>query len=91
MNSKVNLKNVFIKDTAISSESRLVLISLGIHTVEDLHLMYLLGTIPVVITNVSLFPFVKANLQYTEQVNEDVKKLLKVYCGLKKLEHVGAW
>jgi len=89
MNSRVDLKKVFIKNVEISNKSQLVLISLGIHTMDDLYLMYLLDIIPIVVTNVSLFPLVNANVQYTNEVNNDVKALLKVYCGVEELDGVG--
>jgi len=82
-------KKVLIRHTEISNKSQFVLIALGVHTVDDLHLMYLLDTIPTVGTNINLYPFVKASLIYTEAVNEEVKTLLKVYCGIEELENVG--
>lgn len=82
-------KKVFIKNTNISEKSQFVLIALGVRTVDDLHLMYLLNTIPTVVTSVHLFPVDDFKLLYTQEVNDEVKSLLVEYFDIEELDHVG--
>jgi hypothetical protein len=86
MNDK---SKVLIENTEISKRSKMVLTALGVHSIDDLKIMYLLNTIPTIGTNIDLFPFVKASIMYTRFVNDDVKTLLATYCDVEELDNVG--
>jgi hypothetical protein len=72
-------KTTPVKHLDITIRAKNVLIALGIYTLEDLHLAYLLETIPKVGTIVKHYPYVLIDLVYTNKVNEEVKALLKEY------------
>jgi hypothetical protein len=88
MNNKVDAKRLLIKNTGISTRTQFILKTLGVRTMDDLLLMYLLGTIPGVNTNINLYSFVTADMIYTEETDEEVRGLLSTYCGIEILDNV---
>jgi hypothetical protein len=51
--------------------------------------MYLLNTIPKAKTIIKYYPYINIELAYSKKINEEVKELLRVYCGVEELDHVG--
>jgi len=81
---------VLIKDLGITVKTRNVLAAMGVFTTEDLHLMYVLETIPSIGTNVKHYPYVGIDLIYSKKVNAEVKQILRENCGVTdELEHLG--
>jgi hypothetical protein len=89
MNKYIEQRNLAIEDMDITVRAKNVLKALDVHTIADLHLMYLLDTIPRAKTLIKYYPYVNIELTYTKSINEEVKALLKEYCGIEELEHVG--
>jgi len=83
-------KSTLIKDLYITVRTKNILIVMGIYTLEDLHLAYLLDTIPKIGTVVRHYPYVNIDLIYSNKVNEEVKELLSQYSfGVLDLDDVG--
>ena len=82
-------EEVFIKDMDITSRAKKVLTALGVHTLADVHLMYLLNGFPEAKNLIEHYPNVDINTCYTQKINEEVKQLLWDYWEIEHLEHVG--
>jgi hypothetical protein len=89
MNKYIEQRNLAIEDMDITVRAKNVLKALDVHTIADLHLMYLLNTIPKAKTIIKYYPYINIELAYSKKINEEVKELLRVYCGVEELDHVG--
>ena len=79
-----------IIDMDLTVRTKNVLTMLGVDTVADLHTMYVLDTIPKVGTVVRWMPLARYVMTYSKRVNEEVKEILHLWCGIEELENVGA-
>jgi len=80
---------ILIKEMDMPVRTKNTLTALGVRTVYDLHMMYILDTLPKVGTRVNHRPYVDIPMKFTRKMNKRVKTILKCYCGIKDLKHVG--
>lgn len=79
---KKDQKQTLVSDTNISTDAKNALVALGVNTIDDLHLMYVLDTLPELNTNISVYPSVSKELVYTTSISVEVIGLLSKYCNL---------
>lgn len=80
---------VFIKDLDISVRTKYVLLLLNVYTLADLYLMYVLDTIPAINAVIKFYPETSMGFIYSEEIDQEVRDLLKVHCDVEELDHVG--
>jgi hypothetical protein len=81
---------VFIRDMDLTVKTKKVLMLLEVYTLADLHLLYLLNTLPKLGTVLHQDLFANIDIVYCEKVNEEIKQMLKDYWEIEELEHIGA-
>jgi hypothetical protein len=84
-------QNTEIKELDITVRAKNVLNLLEIKTLGELHVGYILNTLPSVGTIVKHYPFARVTVIYTKKVNDEIRELLKTHFNIsdKKLKNVG--
>lgn len=82
-------KKVLMKDVLFNINSLIVFELLGVHTVADLHLMYVLNTIPDVGTVVGL-DNKGAEVVFRHAEEHAVNRILETICSIEKSKNVEA-
>lgn len=85
--NNTNEKKVFIKDVIYNTKSLIVFELLGLHTVADLHLMYVLNTIPSIGTTVGLNSNGEEVI-YDNAEEHAVRRILATICVIKESKNV---
>lgn len=80
-------KKILIKDVIYNTKSLIVFELLGLQTVADLHLMYVLNTIPSLGTTVGLNSNGEEVI-YDNAEKHAVERILATICGLKESKNV---